>query len=376
MTEASHFFADVSIVQVEAYLVSKAWFMDGSVGSVGTLWHRDGDAVAEVALPRHPGVRDFRKRFNEALAAISDFEGRPVPEVVADVLLLSSSLITVRVIGADTAHGTIPINDGVLLFTKAKDLLCAAALSMYSKRKQFSGQLPKDAKTYLDSLLLGQTEIGSYVVNVIAPLSPPRPASEPNAGPGGPVAEAVTLNLVNGLEALSKAAAEFSDSRSLKAFDAAVERGVSANMCDALVGFSGIERSRDFEVRVSGAAGPMFEGETKVFSFDADTVAAVQKASDYYKGDYTLEERNIWGFVKKLDRPKGDEVGTITVEAAIDGVERSIKIMLQPDEYHQAVLAHDTKAIVACSGSIHIKNRRATLLNPTRFRIIPRDQLF
>ena len=70
-------------------------------------------------------------------------------------------------------------------------------------------------------------------------------------------------------------------------------------MCDALVGFSGIERSRDFEIRVSGAAGPMFEGETMVFSFDADTVAAVQKASDYYKGDYTLEERNIWGFVKK-----------------------------------------------------------------------------
>ena len=114
-----------------------------------------------------------------------------------------------RVIGADTALGTIPINDGVLLFTKAKDLLCAAALSMYSRRKQFSGQLPKDAKTYLDSLLLcraslGQTEIGSYVVNVIAPLSQPRLASEPSAGPGRPVAEAVTLNLVNGLEALSK----------------------------------------------------------------------------------------------------------------------------------------------------------------------------
>jgi hypothetical protein len=375
MTDTSRAFADVSIVQVEAYLVSKAWFMDGGVSSVGTLWHRQDNESAEVVLPKHPGIRDFHKRFNEALTALSEFEGRSVAEVVADVVRMSSNLITVRVIGADTADGTIPINDGVLLFSKAKDLLYAAALSMYSKRKQFSGQPPKDAKAYVDSLLLGQTEIGSYVVNVIAPLPPPRPAQASGAGPEVPVAEAVTLNLVHGLEAISKATTEFADSRSLKVFDAAVESGVSANMCDALVGFSGTQRNRDFEIRVSGAAGPMFEGETKVFNFDADAVAAVQKASDYYKGDYTLEDRNIWGFVKKLDRPKGEEVGTITVEAAVDGVERSIKIMLNPDEYHQAVLAHDTKVIVACSGNIHIKNRRATLLNPTGFRIIALDEL-
>ena len=60
---------------------------------------------------------------------------------------------------------------------------------------------------------------------------------------------------------------------------------------------------------------------------------------------------------------------------AVDGVERSIKIILNPDEYHQAVLAHDTKVIVACSGNVHIKNHRAMLLNPTGFRIIASDKL-
>lgn len=375
MNDTSRVFADISIAQVEAYLFSKAWFMDGDISSVGTLWHRQDNESSEVVLPKHRGIRDFRKRFNEALTALSEFEGRSMTEVVADVIRMSSNLITVRVIGADTADGTIPINDGVLLFSKAKELLNAAALSMYSKRKQFKGQLPKEAKAYVDSLLLGQTEIGSYVVNIIAPLPPRRPAQATGVGPEVPVAEAVTLNLVHGLEAIAKATTEFADSRNLKVFDFAVERGVSANMCDALVGFSGTERNRNFEVRVSGAAGPMFEGETKVFKFDADAVALVQKASDYYKGDYTLDHRNIWGFVKKLDRPKGQEVGTITVEAAVDGVERSIKIMLNPDEYHQAVLAHDAKVIVACSGNIHIKNRRAMLLNPTGFHIIELNEL-
>lgn len=370
MTDTLRAFAGVTIQQVESYLASKAWFMDGGINSVASLWHRKGSTDAEVVLPLHPQIRDFQKRFSEALASLAEFEGRSTSEIVNDVIRLSSNLITVRVIGADTADGTIPINDGVLLFTKAKDLLYAAALSMYSKRKQFSGQPPKDAKGYVDSLLLGQTEVGSYVVNVIAPLPAPRIAKAAPGAPEVPVAEAVTLNLVHGLEAIAKATTEFADSRSLKVFDAAVESGVSSNMCDALVGFSGSERKRDFEIRISGAAGPMFAGETKVFNFDADTVAAIQKASDYYKGDYTLENRQIWGFVKKLDRPKANEIGTLTVDAVVDGVERSVKIELGPDEYHQGVLAHDTKAIVECSGDIHIKSRRARLANPTGFRII------
>ena len=234
MNDTSRAFADVSIAQLETYLVCKAWFKDGDVSSVGTLWHRQDNESFEVVLPKHRGIRDFRKRFNEALTALSEFEGRSMAEVVADVIRMSSNLITVRVIGADTVDGTIPINDGVLLFTKAKDLLHAAALSIYHKRKQFKGQLPKDAKAYVESLLLGQTEIGSYVVNIIAPLPPRQPAQPTGVGPEVPVAEAVTLNLVHGLEAITKATNEFADSRSFKVFDVAVERGVSANMCDEI----------------------------------------------------------------------------------------------------------------------------------------------
>lgn len=320
-------------------------------------------------------VREYQKRFAEALTAVSEFENRLVIEIANDIVRLTANVITVRVIGEDTTGGTIPINDGVLLFSKAKDLLYSAALSMYSKRKQFSGQPPKEAKAYVDSLLLGQTEVGSYVVNVIAPLPPPPPA-ELIAQKAVPVAEGVTLSLVHGLEAITKAAAEFGQSQNLRTFDAAIERGVSSNMCDALLGFSGTEHKREFEIRIAGAAGPMFEGVTKVFKFGADDVTAVRKASDYYKGDYTLENRRIWGFVKKLDRPKGDEIGKITVEADVDGVDRSVKIELGPEEYHQGVLAHDTKAIVECSGDIHIKNRRAQLVKPTGFRIITIEDLF
>jgi hypothetical protein len=43
-------------------------------------------------------------------------------------------------------------------------------MSIRAKKKQFVGAAPKSARAYIDNLLLGQTEIGSYVVNVIAPV--------------------------------------------------------------------------------------------------------------------------------------------------------------------------------------------------------------
>lgn len=87
-------------------------------------------------------------------------------------------------------------------------MLAAAAQAVYAKRRHYSGPAPKDARNYLDTLLLGQTEIGSYVVNVIAPnqanLVVDQAAADPTTADAVSLSQAITLSLVNGLEALAK----------------------------------------------------------------------------------------------------------------------------------------------------------------------------
>lgn len=373
MSELSRQLSDISVPQVESYLVSKSWTNDGNIRKVATVWHRPDSNEAEVVLPLSPVVKDFKPRLTDALAALASYEKRSIVEVINDVVRFFANVITVRVIGADTVGGTIPINDGVLLISKAKELLYAAAMSMYTKKRQFTGTPPKDAKSYVDSLLLGQTEIGSYVVNVIAPLDQ---VASTSGTDHVPLAEAVTLNLVASLDALVSASDIYEVNKDPAVFELAIGKGVSANMCDALLGFSGTKRNRAFEISISGAAGPMFEGETRIFSFDANQVEALQKASGYYKDDYILYDREIWGFVKKLHRPTGEEVGTITVEAAVGEIERSIQIQLGPEDYHNGVLAHDKKSVVKCRGDIHVKSRSAKLLNPTNFEVLHIQSLF
>lgn len=368
----------VSVEQLQAYLQSKQWFEDGKLRSVATIWHRPHDEDAEVVLPSAL-AKDFGQRVRDALAAIASFEKRSVLNVIGDIKRISSNVITIRVMHADTEDGTIPINDGVLLISKAKDLLSAAAQAVYAKRKHFFGPTPKDARSYLDTLLLGQTEIGSYVVNVIAPsqanfvVDPA--ASDPTIAAAVPLAHAITWNLVTGLEALSTASATYEKVQDLKAFDDAVLSGASANLCDALLGFSGEKHNRTFEITVTVASSPMFESEPRKFEFDGKHVEILQRVSDYYKDDYVLPDRVLTGHITKLVRPKDETAGTITLDSFLGDVDRKIRVALTGDDYHLAVVAHDHGQMVRVQGDVHIKPKTAELMNPRNFGVIRMEDL-
>ncbi len=368
----------VSAEQLQAYLRSKQWFEDGKIRSVATIWHRRDDEDAEVVLPL-PYVRDFRQRVRDALVAIALFERRNVSDVISDVNQLFSNVIAVRVVHADTEDGTIPINDGVLLISKARELLSSAAQAVYAKRRHFSGPAPKDARDYLDTLLLGQTEIGSYVVNVIAPNQPSfvveQSGVEFTTADALPLSQAITSNLVAGLDALAKASAQYAEIGDLSAFDGAVFSGVSANLCDALLGFSGERRNRTFEITVTAAAGPMFDSEVRRFEFDGPQVEVLEKASGYYKDDYVLPDRVLSGYITKLVRPRDETAGTITLDSIVGDVERKVRVSLTGEDYHLAVIAHDKGHLVRVQGDVHIKPKTAELLNPKNFGVLSFEDL-
>lgn len=375
MSNSQQTVPDVSVAQLEAYLQQKQWFADGEIRKIATIWHQAEHEDAEVVLPL-PDARDFSLRIRDAVSALAVYERREAFQVLADIKRLFSNVITVRVIHADTKEGTIPIADGVLLISKAKDLLTAAAQSLYAKRKHFTGPTPKDAKAYLETLLLGQTEIGSYVVNVIAPSQDNAFIEHTDAEEVVPLAKAITSSLVTGLEALGRASIVYEEQENLKAFDEAVLSGASANLCDALLGFSGVKRNRRFEITVSAAAGPLFESEPKKFEFDERTVEVLTKASGYYKDDYILEQRRLTGFITDLSQVPGKAGGKITVHSTLGDVQRKVRMELTDDDYHMAVLAHDNKQMVRVEGDVHVKSKTAELLNPLNFGVIKEEDLF
>lgn len=367
---------DITPTQLESYMLSHGWFRDGDFKGLATIWHRSDidQSDAEILLPSSTSARDFADRMIDAVTAISQYEVRSPLTILKEVMGHFADLVRIRVFHNDVDTGTIPINDGVLLNIRARDLIASAVMSTASKRRHFMGKRSPEVKAYIDSLRLGQTEVGSYIVNVIAPIGPSQ--SDQGAFEDIPLSNIVTANLASSLEALTLAIDRFSSIGDLTVFDAAVTSGASSNMCDALVGLSGVEKKRGFEISIIPSHRPEAVSDVKLFRFDAGRVAKIADASAYYKDNYVLPARTITGSIKRLDRPLNDETGTVTVTAMIGEIEKHVSIQLGPDEYMDAVNAHKQRAAIQCTGDLHVSVRSAKLLNPSGFRLLSNGELF
>jgi hypothetical protein len=360
--------------ELSVYLVQTGWTNDTILDGRASIWHRIDDVLAEISIPVS-GLRDYYARMLDALADLQEFEKRDPESIRRDIVNAGAGLLTVRVKGEDTSEGLIPLRDGIILVQKAKDLLVAAAMSLTTKKRHFQGRLADELRAYIDSVQLGQTEFGSYVIKVVAPA---KEFQLSEAGTDEGIASVLFQNLVAGVEALHTAtgASAGQASRNAILLEQAVMAGASINMCDSLLGFSGQSRSRSFELSLSVPQGGLFPRRSCSFSFDQDRIVGLQAAIEYFKDDYVLRNRDVEGFVKHLSRPTQDENGKATLEALVDGVERSVSIELGPSDYQIGISAHDSKRMVRCTGDLHVKPRGSLLLNPSNFGFVnPEDTL-
>ena len=158
---------------------------------------------SELLLPRERVARDYEDRVADLSFELGRFEAREPGEIVESISRLSVDLISVQVVHADVEVGTIPLDDGVLFTEKACDLMTSVVLSAISKRRHFLGNRPPEANEYLHGLRVGQTQTGSYVINVIAPLET-RPPHQVELDSSSFARQAQSRRSIGGVERRSK----------------------------------------------------------------------------------------------------------------------------------------------------------------------------
>lgn len=360
--------------ELVVYLAQKGWTKDAVLDGRASIWHRIDDEHSEISVP-NPNLRDYYPRMLDALADLQEYERRDRESIRRDIVNAGAGLLTVRVKGGDTSEGLIPLKDGIFLVQKAKDLLVAAAMSLTAKKRHFQGKLADEMRAYVDSVQLGQTEFGSYVINVVAPA---KQFELSGVGTDEGIASVLFQNLVAGVEALHVATGASTGDGSPNSIllEQAVMAGASINMCYSLLGFSGQSKSRSFDLALAVPQGGLFPRRSYSFSFEQDRIAGLQAAIEYFSDDYVLRNRDIEGFVKSLSRPTQDENGKVTLEALIEGVERSVTIELGPSDYHIGISAHENKRMVRCTGDVQVKPRGSMLLNPTNFGFVNPEDTF
>ena len=193
--------------------------------------------------------------------------------------------------------------------------MLAAACAAVKPRMYYPSRKPAQAMDYIRRARLGQTEPGSFILTIISPVPPSlMDRSGQHIGLDEPYERHVTRTLAFALDSVRQAAEDAATTGQVDSFVQAVPRGVSANLCDALVGMGSFpEGNRTLGIEFSWSRSRPIDPGAHLPSrivLNTDVFPVIREAAVYLKESSPREEFELQGFVVKLERPEGSPVGS------------------------------------------------------------------
>jgi len=193
------------------------------------VYHRPDSRLHQVIIPTDPTLLDYGEAVTEAVRKLADFEKRPATEVLEHLILPPADLLRLRVISPDSENGNLPFDHAVRMINGTRRLLLSVAHSVLVPQAYHPRLSRSEAEEFVSRCRLGQTERGSFILNVACPL-------EIHLSLPGlveiPFARRVTTLLMQSLEVLQRSA---DTPHTDELLDPTRNPGLSANFCESLL---------------------------------------------------------------------------------------------------------------------------------------------
>lgn len=360
----------ISPAALAAYAHTEGWAKTDAYGDHSDVY--SGAGLPEIIVPRTKDLGDYHSVVAQLVRIFAGVAERNEVSVYNDVLTADRDTIRVRV---DGRENTVSLADGSKLVAGTQDAILATAGSLGNPRPVYRPGANREAVDFLSQVRLGQTEPGSFVLTLLAPVIAP-PIREPLFPDLGdvdpPVARQMTRRLCDALDA-TRQAAEKTISGDAEAFSAAISSGVSANLCEALAQM--IEPFPALDVSVTWArTRPMPIARHQVRFSNGDT-PILHEAARILRSREPKPDMQLLCSVQRLQRDDGDADGTVTLRTSINGRIQSVTAVLNQPDYHRAIEAHKEKDPVIVAGDLDRLGQRWRLLNPHVVAVITNDDV-
>lgn len=136
--------------------------------------------------------------------------------------------------------GLIPWKVGEDFVVSARSILISGAKSYMEKQRQFRNRYGQFANRFLETIMMGQTEPGSYILSAYAPTAEEVPLHSTSADTLGlqnvdfAYTRDVTNAIIQSLDAVAEALEHYHRRSSLAAFSDGVRRGISYELTKSL----------------------------------------------------------------------------------------------------------------------------------------------
>ncbi len=360
-----------------SYLRLHGWKQQEVVPEKYAIWTKKDDSRGEfeILLPLATTFSDFSRRVREVIDTLQAEEKRAVAEILEDVSTPHADIVRARLAPDGDTNGTLPLEDGANVFQQIRELLLSAACAAVSPRQVFAKRKPDRAMKYLREARIGQTQRGSYVITVLSPVPPVLLAGQQTVLLPEVEEEPFSRKTVRILaEALAATAAGVQNAAASGKPDllvASVTKGVSANLCEAILGLHEGSGRHGLEFSFSWApsrGAP--QGVKSVQRLEADSMPYLEEASRYFRQTSELEGVEVFGAVHRLQHLEGN-AGDVTIVGTVDGERRTVVTELQGELHELAIRAYREVLPVRCVGELSKEGKSFRLKNPRDFRLVP-----
>lgn len=367
--------ASLKPINLIGYLKARGWQKYSEVSGIYSVWHNPNFSDAEILIPFRRDAADFVTRLSEVISELELVENRSQIEIIKDLHNSGFDIVRLRAQVRSASDGTIKLDDGVIMFTQAKESVLAAACATIQPRAYYHARKPQQANEYMDRVRLGQTEHGSYVLTILSPVAPQLAAhSDTDLFPEDPFERKVVMTLSRSINLVVDAAQRANIEQNFEPFQEAVSQGVSANLCEAIAGLFKIDEARAFDVSVAWAQNrPESTGIPIRTLLSDDIVPTIEEAARLFRARQTLDDYLVEGTVIKLERGDREPTGKATIFGMVEDSMRKISITLSGHDYDNAVQAHGDRRPVKVVGNIIKDGRNYRIDNPTIFEVPEED---
>lgn len=363
---------------VKLYLTSRGWAPEANGGhpKAVALHHPEHRGV-ELLVPMERTLGDYALRMADVVVALARLEDRPVAQILNDLSMPPGDVVRVRVAGSVAALGNLPLDEAIRTIEGTRRLLWASAHSTIQPQALLPQRRLQQVEEFLRSCRMGQTERGSFVATILAPVPPEiQPTlsfGEDAPEDAEPFPRRVTTRLMESLGLVASAIRSGETGRILDG----VARGVSANLCDALVEMKppGDDSRLDLQVTWARTRSHLPADVPSAVSFPQEDFAIIAEAGRQLRVRAIAKRESYAGkiiHVKRAVRPLLPEsCGWMVLATEVGGAPARVKVDLTHEDWERACNALRDEQRVAITGVIRhdVKAKEYVLSEPRDFHV-------
>lgn len=356
-----------------AYLERNGWTLVHSIGRKALIFLNES-RDSEIIVPLDNKTSDYAQLLSEALANISQTLKEPIGVITNKISFPYADYMRAKIISTKSKYGIIPLNNIVPYFDSLRKWLLAGAAFSINPRRYHTKISTKDTEKWINRCRIGQTEPGSYCVNIIFPLEDIRDHGQCVLIPQkAPLTRRITNTLMQSASEVIRAIEDDDISDIKQCHEKCI---ISANLCKSIVEMQNNIENGDISLSTEWhpSVSNITDNIPNNVVFHSMHKSAFEEISKELTPETPEERQKFSGFVTRLHREEEDSPGEVTILYASGKKRKQLIATLNTEQYTQAIDAHKNNLPVFVSGLLTRHGKLLRINDPTDFAVADVDK--